>query len=215
MGHVFGFVPDSGVMFRMTPREIAKSYDQLAEQWNSDEFPRDNGIEQHKRAVAFLKERRHALDIGCGSSGRIIDLLINDGFEVEGLDVSSRMIELAKQRHLNVTFHHADICAWEFTRKYDFISAWDSIWHLPLVQQEPVLKKILHGLTSDGICIFTTGGLDAPSEKVDSAMGPQMYYSVLGIPNLLKLISESGGICRHLEYDQYPELHLYVIAQRT
>ncbi len=188
-------------MFRMTPREIAKSYDQLAEQWNSDEFPRDNGIEQHKRAIAFLKERRHALDIGCGSSGRIIDLLINDG--------------LAKQRHPNVTFHHADICEWEFPRKYDFISAWDSIWHLPLAQQEPVLKKILHGLTSDGICIFTTGGLDAPSEKVDSAMGPQMYYSVLGIPNLLKLISESGGICRHLEYDQYPELHLYVIAQRT
>ena len=100
------------------------------------------------------------------------------------------MIELAKQRHPNVTFHHADICEWEFPRKYDFISAWDSIWHLPLVQQEPVLKKILHGLTSGGICIFTTGGLDAPSEKVDSAMGPQMYYSVLGIPNLLKLISE-------------------------
>jgi hypothetical protein len=57
-------------------------------------------------------------------------------------------------------------------------------------------------------------GVDAPSEKVDSAMGPQMYYSVLGIPNLLKLISEAGCICRHLEYDQYPELHLYVIAQR-
>ena len=54
------------------------------------------------------------------------------------------------------------------------------------MHQEPVLKKILHGLTSGGVCIFTTGGLDAPSEKVDSAMGPQMYYSVLGIPNLLK-----------------------------
>ena len=199
----------------MTPSEIAKSYDQLAEQWNSDEFPRYNGIEQHKRAIAFLKEKRHALDIGCGSSGRIIDLLISDGFDVEGLDISSRMIELAKQRHPNVTFHHADICEWEFPRKYDFISAWDSIWHLPLAHQEPVLKKILHGLTSGGVCIFTTGGLDAPSEKVDSAMGPQMYYSVLGIPNLLKLISEAGCICRHLEYDQYPELHLYVIAQRA
>ena len=142
----------------MTPSEIAKSYDHLAERWNSDQFPRDNGIEQHKRAVAFLKERHHALDIGCGSSGRIIDLLISRGFDVEGLDISSRMIELAKQGHPNVTFHHADICEWEFPRKYDLISAWDSIWHLPLAQQEPVLKKILHGLTSDGICIFTRIG---------------------------------------------------------
>ena len=125
------------------------------------------------------------------------------------------MIELAKQRHPNVGFHHADICEWDFPRKYDLISAWDSIWHLPLTDQEPVLKKILQGLTSGGVCIFTTGGLDGPSEKVDSAMGPQMYYSVLGIPNTLKLISETGCICRHLEYDQYPELHLYVIAQRA
>jgi SAM-dependent methyltransferase len=199
----------------MTPSEIARSYDQLADHWNSDAFPRNNGIEQHERAIAFLKERRHALDIGCGSSGRIIDLLTSHGFDVEGLDISYQMIELAKQRHPNIRFHHADICKWDFPRKYDLISAWDSIWHLPLTDQEPVLKKILQGLTSGGVCIFTTGGLDAPFEKVDSAMGPQMYYSVLGIPNTLKLISETGCICRHLEYDQYPELHLYVVAQRS
>ena len=200
----------------MTPSEIAKSYDQLAEQWNSDRFPRDNGIEQHKRAIAFLKkENRRALDIGCGSSGRIIDFLISRGFDVEGLDISTRMIELAKQRHPKVTFHNADICECNFPRKYDYISAWDSIWHVPLREQEPVLKKILQSLTSGGVFIFTTGGLDTPSEKVDSVMGPQIYYSVLGIPNLLKLISEAGCICRHLEYDQYPELHLYIIAQMT
>lgn len=196
----------------MTPSEIAKSYDQLADQWNSDGFPRHNGIEQHKRAVAFLKERCHALDIGCGSSGRFIDLLISCGFDVAGLDISRRMIELARQRHPNVTFHHADICEWEFPRKYDLISAWDSIWHLPLKHQEPVLTKILHGLNSGGVFIFTTGGLDAPTEKVDSAM---IYYSVLGIPNTLKLMSETGCICRHLEYDQYPELHLYVITRKV
>jgi len=25
---------------------------------------------------------------------------------------------------------------------------------------------------------------------------------------------DAGCICRHLEYDQYPELHLYLIVQR-
>jgi SAM-dependent methyltransferase len=199
----------------MTPAEIAQSYDQLADQWNSDAFPRENGIKQHERAIAFAKNRRCALDVGCGSSGRILDLLQSLGFEVEGLDISSRMIELAKRRHPAVTFHHADICEWELPKKYDFISAWDSIWHVPLSQQEPVLKKLLNGLSSGGICIFTMGGLDAPSEKVDSAMGPQMYYGVLGIPETLRLLSDADCVCRHLEYDQYPELHLYVIAQKV
>ena len=59
----------------MTPEEIAKSYDQIAGLWSSEEFPRSNGIKQHERAIAFVKEKRHALDIGCGSSGRFIDLL--------------------------------------------------------------------------------------------------------------------------------------------
>jgi trans-aconitate methyltransferase len=199
----------------MTPAEIAQSYDQLADQWNSDAFPRENGINQHERAVAFVKNRRCALDVGCGSSGRIIDLLQSHGFEVEGLDISHRMIELAKRRQPAVTFHHADICEWDVPKKYDLISAWDSIWHVPLSQQERVLKKLLTGLSSGGICIFTMGGLDAPSEKVDSAMGPQMYYSVLGIPDTLRLLSDAGCVCRHLEYDQYPELHVYVVAQKA
>jgi SAM-dependent methyltransferase len=199
----------------MTPSEIARSYDQLADQWNSDAFPRNNGLEQHERAVAFAKEKRYALDIGCGSSGRIIELLTRHGFEVEGLDISQRMIQLAKQRHPNAVFHHSDIREWDFPRKYDFISAWDSIWHLPLTDQEPVLKKMLQGLTAGGICLFTTGGLDAPTEKVDYAMGPKMYYSTLGIPDTLTRLSAAGCICRHLEYDQYPELHVYIIAQRA
>lgn len=198
----------------MNPNRIKKAYNQLAERWNSDSFNRENGILQHERAIAFLKKSGRALDVGCGSSGRFIDLLTGHGFDVEGLDISERMIELARKRHPNITFHHADICQWELPAHYDFITAWDSIWHVPLAAQEPVLKKLLHGLNPGGVCIFTTGGLDAPEEKTDSTMGPEVYYSVLGIPNMLKLINDSGCICRHLEYDQYPELHLYIIAQK-
>ena len=72
----------------------------------------------------------------------------------------------------------------------------------------------MQGLTPGGILIFTTGGLDEPTEKVDSSMGPPVYYSVLGIPQTLRLIDECGCVCRHLEYDQYPESHLYVIVQK-
>jgi len=32
---------------------------------------------------------------------------------------------------------------------------------------------------------------------------------------MLKLITEAGCICRHLEFDQHPHKHLYVIAQRV
>ncbi|MGI9204026.1 MAG: class I SAM-dependent methyltransferase, partial [Woeseiaceae bacterium] len=64
----------------MTPDQIAKSYDQIADRWNGGDFDRTNGIEQHEKAIRFVKERRDAIDIGCGSSGRIIDHLIGHGF---------------------------------------------------------------------------------------------------------------------------------------
>lgn len=199
----------------MTPDEVAKSYDLLADQWNDKSFPRHNGIAQHQRAIAFTGNKRRALDIGCGSSGRIIDLMLNQGFDAEGLDISPRMVELARSRHPNIAIHQADICEWEFRNKYDFISAWDSIWHVPLAEQEQVLGRILAALAPGGVFIFTTGGVDSASETRDSAMGPPMYHSAPGIPAILKILAEADCVCRHLEYDQHPELHVYVIAQRV
>jgi len=197
----------------MTPADIARSYDQLAELWNIHQFSA-YGIAQHRRALAFLRNKRHALDIGCGSSGRFVELLSQLGFLIDGIDISTKMIELARLRHPQVTFWNADICDWELPRQYDFISAWDSVWHVPLVRQKEVLGKMLEGLAPGGVCIFTAPGVDGPTEKVDRAMGPPMYYSGLGIPETIRLIGAAGCVCRHLEYDQYPELHVYIIAQR-
>lgn len=200
----------------MTPEQTGRSYDQIADVWNDDGFNSNNGIAAHERALTILgRNGRHAVDLGCGCSGRFVDLLRSRGFDVEGVDVSARMIELARTRHPQVTFHHADVCEWAFPRGYDFITGWDSLWHLPLAQQEPVMRKILAALAPSGVFIFTTGGLDQPEEKTDAAMGPAVYYSVLGIPRTLALIAECGCVCRHLEYDQWPEKHLVVIAQKA
>jgi hypothetical protein len=42
-----------------------------------------------------------------------------------------------------------------------------------------------------------------------------MYYGVLGIPKTLQTISEAGCLCRHVEYDQFPEKHVFLIAQKA
>jgi hypothetical protein len=59
------------------------------------------------------------------------------------------------------------------------------------------------------------GGLDGPEEKRDSSMGPTVYYSVLGITKTLQTVAEAGCVCRHLEYDQWPEKHVFIIAQKV
>ncbi len=38
----------------MKPDEVAKSYDQIADVWNSKEFPCTDGIRQHERAAVLI-----------------------------------------------------------------------------------------------------------------------------------------------------------------
>jgi len=198
----------------MNPADLAASYDTIAKQW-LEPFLETNGMRQHEHALKFRPPGGFALDAGCGCNGRFIRLLESHGYEVEGLDLSSQMITLARARNPNVTFHHADVCEWQPARQYDFITAWDSIWHVPLDRNESVLRKLCGALAPGGVFIWTTGGLDAPDEKRDSAMGPPVYYSVLGIPKTLLILAEAGCVCRHLEYDQLPEKHVFLIAQKA
>ena len=199
----------------MTPQETAWSYDQMASHWDGEKFNRKNGIAQHAWALQFSQHKRTAIDIGCGSSGRIIELLLDAGFTTEGLDISTEMLRRAQARHPDQTFHQAYICTWAFPQKYDFISAWDSIWHAPLESHESILTKLCGALEPDGILIFTTGGVDQPGSRTNPFLGQPLYHAVLGIPKILEVITKAGCICRHLEYDQHPEPHLYLIVQKT
>jgi len=198
----------------MQPAEIAKSYDSIAHQWLEPHLT-TNGIRQHEQALRFRPRGGRALDVGCGCNGRFLRLLEHHNYEVEGLDVSAQMIALAKTRTPTATFYHADVCEWLPTQPYDFITAWDSIWHVPLECSENVLRKLCGALSPGGVFIWTMGGLDGPEEKRDSSMGPPIYYSVLGIPKTLQTISEAGCVCRHLEYDQMPEKHVFMIVQKA
>jgi 2-polyprenyl-3-methyl-5-hydroxy-6-metoxy-1,4-benzoquinol methylase len=195
----------------MTPEQVAASYDQIADWWLDLS---NYGFAQIERAVAFVKQKGVALDVGCGA-GRCLDLLARHRFRTEGIDLSTAMIALARERHPEARLSYADIRRWELPRSYDLIVAWDSIWHVPLSQQEAVLTKLCRGLSPGGVIVFTTVGTDAPSQIQNSCMGPPMYHAALGIPKTLQVLSEAGCVCRHLEYDQHPQPHVYIVAQNA
>ncbi len=199
-----------------TQATIAQAYDALAERWRDGAFDGENGMQQHRRALAFLDTRpgSWALNVGCGGNTRFNPLMRAHGLQIEGIDISARMIALAREADPAVVLHHADACDWQPPRRYRFITAWDSLWHLPLAQQRPVMLKLLAALEDGGVCVFSAGGLDAPDEHLDAAMGPSVYYGTLGIPGLLAVIADAGCACRHLEFDQHPEKHLYLVVQR-
>ena len=199
----------------MNPNITAAAYDQIAQWWQINHQDSAYGIAQLKRAIEFTSKRHAAIDIGCGSSGRFINILSQHGFLVEGLDISIEMINLAKQLHPEIAFYQEDICCWIPPKLYSFISAWDSTFHLPLNMQESVTKKLCDALEPDGVLLFTCGGGHTTGEISGSFQGQNFDYSTLGVDTFLRILSEYHCTCRHLEYDQYPENHVYIIAQKT
>lgn len=197
----------------MTPREIGAAYDRVALRWQENTH-QNYGMDQLGRALRFVKNRGRALDVGCGSTGRFIARFEAEGFHAEGMDVSAEMVALSQVRNPGATFHVGDISEWAPPGPYDLITAWDSTFHLPLASQEPVTRKLCEALAPQGVLMFTCGG-GAPGEISGSFWDEDFGYSTLGVERFVAIFQACGCFCRHVEYDQLPENHVYVIAQKA
>lgn len=192
---------------------IGEKYDKLAEWWHQYHHNSDYGLRQIEKAISYCTYQRTALDVGCGSGGRIVQKLVNNGFIVTGIDASSKMIDIAKSNHPSTKFIEADICTWETDQKFDLIVAWDSIFHLPFSMHSAVISKLCGMLQKGGILAYTLG--DDYGEHVSDWKNDKFYYSSIGINGNLKVIIESKCECKHLELDQFPENHVFIIVKKN
>ena len=76
----------------MKPEETGLHYDRIALWWQQNHMDSTYGIAALERAIKFVENRSAALDIGCGSSGRFIEVLMKHGFSPTGVDISPEMI---------------------------------------------------------------------------------------------------------------------------
>jgi SAM-dependent methyltransferase len=196
----------------VNPEETGRRYDAIAAWWNSYQDGMDAGLNYLERAIGYCSTRRTALDVGCGSGGRMIAAMIRAGFAVTGVDVSAGMIANARERHPQSTFVLADICAWAIPNRYDLIVAWESTFHLPHHKQQPVLEKMCAALAVGGVLLFTAGSSDG--EITGEMQGETFYYSSLGTSHLLRILEAGDCECLLVERDQYPERHLVVVARK-
>ena len=230
----------------MKPAELGQKYDQIASWWQSYHQDSGYGVKYLCKALQFLlnpdrnskqpnsqvqksatknsNNSLTALDVGCGAGGRFIKVLEEQGGSVTGIDVSQTMIELATFEHSLANdqgvlhrFIHADICDWQPDQSFDVIYAWDSIFHLPLQAQVPVLNKLCQCLKPGGVILYTFGndiGEHMDTWEVSDEHSDVFYYSSVGINQNIETLMDNGLTVMHMELDQYPEKHVILIAQK-
>ena len=199
----------------MLPEDTAEGYDRLATWWRDRHSHSDYGLSQLERAMSWVETPGRALDVGCGSSGRFIQAMLDRGFEVEGLDVSEEMIRHAREIHPDCVFHVGDVAEIDLPGPYSLVTAWDSTFHLPLEAQRPALDRMVASLAPGGVLLFTGGGCEEPGSIEGGFEGERFAYSTLGVPGFLSALGQLGLAIKHVEYDQGPgERHVVFIARR-
>lgn len=66
--------------------------------------------------------RLSLLDVACGTGRLLEELLAREHFDVQGLDLDSRMLAIARVRLPDVTFHEADMTDFDLDQRFDVIT---------------------------------------------------------------------------------------------
>ena len=104
--------------------------------------------------AARLKPGATILDVGCGS-GRDLIWFQNQGFDVTGLERSSRLAQLARE-NTGGKIIEADFEIFDFSQmSLDAIAMVAALVHLPHIRMPEVLSSIAKALKEDGKILLT------------------------------------------------------------
>lgn len=149
------------------------------------------------------------LDLGCGS-GVPVTKILSESYEVTGVDISEKQIELAKLYVPGAKFFHKDILDFDFGSSiWDAIVSYYAIFHLPKKDQLVLFDKAINGLKKNGYLFFTLSLMNEKAYTEDDFFGNTMYWDNYSLEEYEEILTERGieivysGILNHGYSDEY------------
>lgn len=195
----------------MDTSEIARAYDAIVEAY-AEVRSLTVGLSYVDILCDRLPEGARILDVGCGTGIPLTGRLVDRGFQVHGIDISSRMIERARRNVARADFEVADVLSWTPGGSFEGVLAWDSLFHLQPRMHLPVIKKFYAALEPGGVILFTVGGKQG--EIRSSMLGHEFYYSSLSGEAYAEALQAIGFEVVVLEMDQPGEDHVVIMADK-
>jgi SAM-dependent methyltransferase len=100
--------------------------------------------------INLIPKKGNILDLGCGP-GHHSRVFVDNGFTVEGIDLSTEMIAIAKKEVTGANFQVMDILDFNFEKEsFDGIWASASLLHIPKKNLKSVLNELKRALAKEG-----------------------------------------------------------------
>jgi SAM-dependent methyltransferase len=199
---------------------VRTGYDQIAPAFNqarASESP-----DELRPLLDLLPVGSTVLDLGCGSGVPIARALARD-HNVIGLDISAGQLSLAVEQVPGGQFIQGDLTRCHFRAgAFAAVVSFYAIFHTPLSEHPPLIRKISDWLTPGGYFLATL----SPQHQegyTEEFFGTEMFWSNLGLEEYIAIIEDSGidvlqrGTVGHGYSDEgaKPEAHPLVLAKKV
>ncbi len=144
-----------------------------------------------EKFTELLPSSGEILDAGCGVGTPVSQFLVKKGFKVTGVDISKKMIDLARENVPEATFYHRNILELDLPNEsFDGIICVYTLWHIPRANHSHIIENFHRMLKDNGILVLNTGILE--SEGMSEFFGEPMLWSTNDPKNTLAFVKERG-----------------------
>ena len=172
---------------------VAAGYDRIAERY-SRWAERIEGDPCDLIVAAFaarLPAGARVLDLGCGP-GIPSTRALAERFEVTGIDISEKQIELARANVPGATLVHGDFTEVDLPDgSFDGVAAFYSISHAPREGHARLFARIARWLVPGGLFVASLGVADSP-DWVGEWLGAEMFFSSFDADTNRALLRAAG-----------------------
>jgi SAM-dependent methyltransferase len=176
-------------------RLVEQGYDHMAERYLESKDPHDPvTLAALEEMARMLRPGAAVLDLGCGPGVPATRWLQEHGYQVTGVDISTRQLMLARQQVPGAFFRKADMTALEYPpAAFDAVVSFYAIIHVPRSEQLALMNRIHDWLKPGGIFLTTMSiGSWEGSEPDWEGWGAPMWWSHYGRDENLNMMRSAG-----------------------
>lgn len=200
---------------------LDKVYNGLADKYFESRgmFPISDILEMFRLNVNLISGR--LLDLGCGTGHPVCEHFLSHKWSVTGVDISSRMLEIAKTSLPSGHFIQQSMDEVDMGEEvFDAVSAIYSLFHLPIVKQSVVFANVHRALKPGGKFLFTYAGKDyTGSETFEGEiefLGTALPYAHKTEQALVEELTNIGfSVEMKANIRKGGEVFIWVIAQKN